>query len=956
MRKIIYLFLVYFAFIISVQADFNNYTEVTLSWATFDKIPTEDKILHVYEDYDMNPFEGHTITKNIVNCTWNNCPCWTSGCSYTTGYSVDNVIFNSSHPLFLSANSIYKDEPENNWIDTKIQLLEDSYTLSWSYYVPDQIVIARKYYDVKFSFDVTPPTCWDVKVYDDEELTQSYTLTQWWINSPKYYTMECEDLQTWCKCTPEMNSCVKEADWTVRTPAETLWHKSTPTAYFINNVDLWNVCEWNLPNWVEQILYDSKSPSIKIFLGENHDFKADIDSNREYELDEAWNKYDWEEIPWKVYFTTKDILKYKSNNWETNILNFNIVDEYLDDSAHGVSWIKSFDFKVFRNWLELSDCWRSETYDEYNPDGSIEESDEKFASTDWYCNQEFLKSWEYEIVVQAFDWAWNHTKITSNYIIYPTDEWLWGTLDLIWNNVWSKYANNIDFYNYETKVYDKYDNIVYNKFFSSVSYVKQWCEVSEECKQIDRIVNDASFSDALKIDSVNIDWVNNELLKIKLKSYAPWIYKESFRIKMPKWNDSYSNIYWDNYVYVKTSDIANPSSENFFKKPYIWISLQIKDNSGWWDWKPIVWSEQEYKYTIQKSDSNISISWDYTIWNINHDTLTTKWNNNYAIDYISTLSNTHTSPTFSSRLIASETASDVTSAPVVRLEIPIISYNLWWKTVRYYLSPSEIDADNSEWVDINWIENTFIWVKIIWTQQWQWFWVITGQEENFSDLSKLDARNDIRSKTYSYIKNMNNLDSLWWVLYIEWDMSFSALRINWKLTWVETIVIKDWNFLIDENINSTIWIIVLKDNYDVSKDYNNAWNIYIIPSVTKVDAIMYADGWLISTNSDGDVYETDSDERTYALEKQLIIKWSLFTRNTIGGAILENNLLLPGGQSSDFNKAMIYDLNYLRRWNVWCEDKNIDLDCNDENLWEYKDATIIIYNPEVQTNPPKLFK
>lgn len=64
--------------------------------------------------------------------------------------------------------------------------------------------------------------------------------------------------------------------------------------------------------------------------------------------------------------------------------------------------------------------------------------------------------------------------------------------------------------------------------------------------------------------------------------------------------------------------------------------------------------------------------------------------------------------------------------------------------------------------------------------------------------------------------------------------------------------------------------------------------------------------------------------------------------------------ILPGGtKTNDFNKAMIYDLNYIRRANVGC-DKNNDTDCTDTG--EYKDPFVIKYDSRVQLSPPKLFE
>ena len=97
-------------------------------------------------------------------------------------------------------------------------------------------------------------------------------------------------------------------------------------------------------------------------------------------------------------------------------------------------------------------------------------------------------------------------------------------------------------------------------------------------------------------------------------------------------------------------------------------------------------------------------------------------------------------------------------------------------------------------------------------------------------------------------------------------------------------------------------------------------NIYIQPGVKYIQAAIYADGGIISTGFSNDTVGNykDSTTRTNTLSGQLVINGSLFTRNTIGGAILGDSgkYILPGGSmTSDFNQAMMYDLSFLRRWN-----------------------------------------
>lgn len=285
--------------------------------------------------------------------------------------------------------------------------------------------------------------------------------------------------------------------------------------------------------------------------------------------------------------------------------------------------------------------------------------------------------------------------------------------------------------------------------------------------------------------------------------------------------------------------------------------------------------------------------------------------------------------------------------PWLQVNLPIVNYELDWQQVRYYLS------EWNEWIDetaikLKWEE--FLWVKIIWTLQADGKSEFTWQEENISDLSKLEIRDEIRKEAYLLVKNMQSWEILNWVKYIEWDV-----KISWEISWYETLIVQDWNIIIEWDLNTNnnkLWIIVLKDNYNVNIDYNNKWNVYITPNVTYIDAIIYADWWLISSDYYWNPYTKDTIERTLSLQKQLLLEWSLFTRNTIGWGILAWwYYLLPGWeQSLDFDKAMIYDLNYIRIWNNWCKDDDFDWECD-----LYNNPFIIKYNSEIQTNPPIWF-
>jgi hypothetical protein len=55
-------------------------------------------------------------------------------------------------------------------------------------------------------------------------------------------------------------------------------------------------------------------------------------------------------------------------------------------------------------------------------------------------------------------------------------------------------------------------------------------------------------------------------------------------------------------------------------------------------------------------------------------------------------------------------------------------------------------------------------------------------------------------------------------------------------------------------------------------DFNTSGNIYITPDVSYINALFYADGGFISTDTTGKVYTSDSSKRTADLQNQLILK------------------------------------------------------------------------------------
>lgn len=436
-----------------------------------------------------------------------------------------------------------------------------------------------------------------------------------------------------------------------------------------------------------------------------------------------------------------------------------------------------------------------------------------------------------------------------------------------------------------------------------------------------------------------------------------------------------------------------------YRKPYIWI-LEVKDPStSERDWTPSIGTTMEYRLTVKSEDGapkeftaitgvdrlggdirssitryieegprHATNTWaflgkvqkygeDETKFIIIEDaeTKTVKEGMiyNWAIS-----DDMHT--VFTLALTTTEDTDQMPENPWIKIVWPTISYELGEKYVRYYLEPTtKWDVVDSNWkageedndpiTTDNW--EKFIWVRVVWWLQAIWNSTFTGQEENISTLSSATVRAEIRKNAYVAVKNMTSKQTINGVYYRTWDVKISEIPSNSE---IETIVVEKWNLIIDQNIlartdDKLFWIVVLQDGYDVKTWYDGNWNVYITPDVTEINAVIYADWWLISVKDDTWERFTSNDaDRTYSLNKQLIMKGSLFTRNTIGWAVLSTGAkeyMLPGGvKTSDLLQAMQYDLNYVRRWKHECGTSGC-----------YEEPFIIEYNSKVATHPPKLF-
>ncbi|MBF0913774.1 hypothetical protein HXK64_02320, partial [Candidatus Gracilibacteria bacterium] len=281
-----------------------------------------------------------------------------------------------------------------------------------------------------------------------------------------------------------------------------------------------------------------------------------------------------------------------------------------------------------------------------------------------------------------------------------------------------------------------------------------------------------------------------------------------------------------------------------------------------------------------------------------------------------------------------ESKDKILSAIAVKvLDMPI-SYVIKGKRVHYIVEGKKINGDSA--MLIKGCEKRTLGVKILGTGKHQGKGDKTGQDTDFVNLNQEEVRKNIHKNANDLIRNRDTGKKINQVYFNDKTTIYS--NISNDLADGDTVIIKNGNFVIDQNIDKQIGIIVLKDGYNVSPETPDGGNIFITKDVTNIKAYIYSDGAIMSKDVNGKNYKDEE------LAIPLAINGSIFSRNTIGGAVAgigDNKYLLPGGKkTSDFKLAEKYDLNYLRKAKL-CGEQDFSLKLN--------------YESGIQSNPPKGF-
>jgi len=731
-------------------------------------------------------------------------------------------------------------------------------------------------------------------------------------------------------------------DITARKKEDTLVY-SEPAEYEIYN----NFIPWNLydTNWTLNKIYIEQPAqwSLVFQCWYKVDIKYDcIGDNlsgcyQQYDLCIDWSCSSLSEWEWysftsesengkNIQLTVRD-LAYNTTVFEGII---NHIDTTAPEIISIVKWTENIiawnSYKYLANNDDLvvkfyekttNDCIAKTYYKIYSNDSEYSTWVLDWVNSELDISNLFKTTWTYNLKIDYNDQYWNTWSIDFDYTIKPN------LVDISYSSVYltpgidvtgEKFANNIDNYNYTLELIDWYNNEIYNKTILSLDTKCVW----DDCKTIKTDLW-VWWNDAIIEYNNTWDTDSNWKFTFNVKWLAPGTFSEVFKIKLKDWNTDYND-----ETNISEFYIWSNINYNSFKKPISW-NMNILE----WGTAPELWKEQKYwihlddidwnwigvnDWRLELTTNSISNLVDWHFWAqfiVENERFNSNLNNTLSFSWV----------------IDTDNDSTALFSPKIEADKLIIDYNLWWENIRYYL--------DSFW--INWCAVNTLWLKVIWTLQWDWKSDITWQDSNFSDLTKGKLRSQIRKNAYKLMRNrISWLDNINNIIYIQWDKSYSEVKPY--LNTNDTIIIRNWNFIIDEDILNNIGVIVLKSNYLLDSDYINMWNVYVNNDVEEINAIIYADWAFRSADSNWNSYNDSS------LNKRLVLNWSLFTRNTIWWAVRWDAwYLLPWwGSTNSFDLAEVYDLNYIRK---------VDNTCDLDNDYSF----LIKYNPSVQLNPPKWF-
>jgi len=471
---------------------------------------------------------------------------------------------------------------------------------------------------------------------------------------------------------------------------------------------------------------------------------------------------------------------------------------------------------------------------------------------------------------------------------------------------------------------------------------------------------------------ISVDRYSNEFTQYKKRLFLSW----SIFTSEIYW---YFNVDDNKKMFLYLSEESHEECDNELTYYFSWSII----NDDWWVWYTTVKDKDNYfcpdtwKFSIHLESKKDNKSFFENIvlksWNI----LFGKWED---LPWI-----TLTVKDSKNRdIIINETALfDNTKVSIAwsinKNNIEVIWEFTWW-------TEAQMNSRNIIWIDQS---------EMVTNEQWVVLWRLGDFNKQIKQQvikhTLLREWNTLSSNTT--ITNINDDFILYeanseWTEHGDWNKWYILTLWNGWQIWVEwdrTIIVKGWNLYIKSDLyyvnnNSMLTIIVLRDE-------NNKlqwWNVYIDPYVTNIDANIISEWSLLSYNWT----ILNSVENSSNLRNQLLIYWTLYSRNTIGENIApywsDKNISNNYNEKDSYN----YNLENLRSFQV-ISSTSVTWDCNNPNnvtamleewkalknafAWKkechitddskpwlrstHRTASLVIeYNNNIQLNPPRIFR
>ncbi len=304
----------------------------------------------------------------------------------------------------------------------------------------------------------------------------------------------------------------------------------------------------------------------------------------------------------------------------------------------------------------------------------------------------------------------------------------------------------------------------------------------------------------------------------------------------------------------------------------------------------------------------------------------------------------------------------------------VLDWSDWDKSVKTFYDVNSNLNINYWWVYIEWLASNAV----------KWLYEILRKDKNYQ--ASTSSASDLKIKTYNKIVQNSNklirwveknkeisLTDIWWI----YSNDGQDITLNWwNITKKSLIYVKWADVIIKWNIKEKWWLLTI---VAVWNSYWEWWHIYIDKDVTNIDAIMISQNWIYPLLAKNwkklkiwSMLEVVKWNKNSELNNQLLIYGMVISRsNTVWWSIRINGKYVEPWwkyvvwNTANFYRAAVYDLNYLRRYNVnfnpwrWaCKitDINYKGSCDKIDLDKYGTYPVIIeYNPKIQTDNPYWF-